>query len=118
MSDITKRKSKVETFKTVSEAKTFIVNRVENLGAVSRAIEALERGQAAHVKDIDTIVLIDEGGIFDRRAQGPWYTLKQKQDMYRNDEYVCSAPQVCTFYWDINSWVKHIDACKGWRPKK
>lgn len=44
------------------------------------------------------------------------YTYEQKVEMYKAGTYKFEVPPVCTVPWDVDSWIRFIDACDGW-PK-
>ena len=45
------------------------------------------------------------------------YTYEEKLEMYNKGQYRFGAPSVCTHYWNIEDWIKWIDAGNRWLPE-
>lgn len=46
------------------------------------------------------------------------YSDEEKSRMYDAGEYVIRVPDVTTGRWDRAAWIKWVDTCDGWRPKR
>ena len=45
-------------------------------------------------------------------------TYDEKVKAYNEDKWSCPVPPVCTARWDVDSWIKWIDAEGHWNTKE